>query len=625
MRGQVVLEQIRGPWDIQGLNACELKELCADIRRVLVDGVTETGGHLSSNLGIVELTVALHRVFNSPVDRIVWDVGHQGYVHKLLTGRGGRFDSLRQYGGLSGFPDPAESVHDAFVAGHAGTGISAAMGMAIARDRLGGGGDVVAVIGDGSLTTGMSYEALNHVGHLRTGMVIVLNDNGMSISPTAGSLARRLHMFRTGAAYSRVKRDADDALSSLPWGRRFRWLLSRLKAGFKSMVTPVMLFEDLGLTYLGPVDGHNVEAIERVLRRARVLRRPVVVHVITQKGRGYGPAERDPVAFHGLSPKRSGKEPGLTYTDAFTASVRELLEQDCRIVVLTAAMLQGTGLSGVAAEFPGRIFDVGIAEQHAVTLAAGMAAGGLKPVVAIYSTFLQRAFDQIVHDVCLPSLPVIFAIDRSGIVGEDGKTHQGIFDLAYLGAMPHMKIVAPRDGQQLRMMMRLAVNNFGPIAIRYPRAELPVAVEQVGGLSESLDEAEVLREGSDLLIVAVGSMVMPSLEAAESLALEGVDVAVIDARGASPLDRDAICSEASKVGIVLTVEEHVRTGGFGSAVRAVLDDEGLERIHVRHLALPDEFVTHGDRKQLLALYRLDAEGIATACREVLACIYTGGV
>jgi len=618
-----VLERVTGPGDVRELDASDLNELCGDIRRVLVDTVTETGGHLSSNLGVVELTVALHRVFDSPVDRIVWDVGHQSYVHKLLTGRADRFGSLRQFGGLSGFPDPDESVHDAFVAGHAGTGVSAAMGMAIARDSLGGSGDVVAVIGDGSLTTGMTYEALNHLGQRQTRMTIVLNDNGMSISPTAGSLARKFHMFRTGPAYSRMKRDADGALNGLPLGKRFRWVLRRLKSGFKSMVTPVMLFEDLGVTYLGPVDGHDIESVERVLRRARMLRHPVVVHVITQKGKGYGPAERDPVAFHGLSPRRSDGAHGETFTDAFTASIRELLAQDSRVVVLTAAMLSGTGLSTVSSEFPGRVLDVGIAEQHAVTLAAGMAAGGLKPVVAIYSTFLQRAFDQIVHDVCLPSLPVTFAIDRSGIVGEDGKTHQGVFDLAYLSVMPHMKVFAPRDGQQLGLMMRSAVNGAGPVAIRYPRATLPVASEKAGALSELVDEAEVLREGGDVLIVAIGSMVLPSLEAAERLSFQGIDASVIDAKIASPPDRNVICSEASKVGIVLTVEEHVRTGGFGAAVRAVLDDAGLERIHVQHLALPDEFIAHGDRSQLLALYRLDGDGIAAECRDVLAGIYAG--
>lgn len=618
-----MLERVTGPGDIQGLDAQELGELCSDIRRVLVDSVTETGGHLSSNLGVVELTVALHRVFDSSVDRIVWDVGHQSYVHKLLTGRASRFGSLRQYGGLSGFPDPEESIHDAFIAGHAGTGISAALGMAMARDRLGGSNDVVTVIGDGSLTTGMAYEALNHAGHQGTRLIILLNDNGMSISPTAGSLARRLHMFRTGSAYSRMKRDADGALSSLPLGKRLRWVLARLKSGFKSMVTPVMLFEELGVTYLGPVDGHDIASVERVLRRARTLRHPVVVHAITRKGKGYGPAERDPVAYHGLSPKRRDEGPGETFSDAFADSIRRLLSQDSRIVVITAAMLQGTGLSGVAAEFPGRVLDVGIAEQHAVTLAAGMAAGGLKPVVAIYSTFLQRAFDQIVHDVCLPSLPVVFAVDRSGVVGEDGKTHQGVFDLAYLGPMPNMKVLAPRDGQQLDIMMRIALDRSGPVAIRYPRALLPVVIEGAGVCNESADGAEVLREGSDLLIVAIGSMVMPSLEAAERLSFEGIDAAVIDAKSASPPDRDVICAEARKVGIVLTVEEHVRTGGFGSAVLAVLNDEGLHAIHVQHLALPDEFLVHGDRRHLLALHRLDAAGIAAECRDVLAGIYAG--
>ncbi len=420
-----MLERVSGPPDLKLLDVGELKELCADLRAKLVQTVTETGGHLSSNLGAVELTVALHRVFDSSVDRIVWDVGHQSYAHKLLTGRAARFNTLRQYGGLSGFPEPAESVHDAFVAGHAGTSISAAMGMAMARDRAGDKYDVVAVVGDGGLTCGMAYEALNHVGHAGTRLIVVLNDNGMSISPTVGSLARRLHMLRTGPAYSRLKSRINDALRGLPKGRSLRWVLRRLKAGARAVVAPVTLFEQLGLTYLGPVDGHDIESLESSLRRARTLRRASVVHVVTRKGKGYGPAEADPVGYHGLAPKGERDGAGETFSDVFADALGSLLREDPRVSVITAAMLDGTGLKRVEVEFPGRVLDVGLSEEHAVTLAAGLAVGGMRPVVAIYSTFLQRGFDQMVHDVCLPGLPVVFALDRSGIVGGGWKDSPG--------------------------------------------------------------------------------------------------------------------------------------------------------------------------------------------------------
>lgn len=603
--------------DIRSLNGSEVKQLCEKLRSRIVDTVEQTGGHLSSSLGAVELTVALHRVFDSAQDRILWDVGHQAYAHKLLTGRDDVFDSLRQYGGISGFPDPEESEHDAFVAGHAGNALSAALGLALARDRAGQSHDVIAVVGDGSLTAGMSYEALNHAGQVASRLIIVLNDNGMSISPTAGSLARRLHMLRTGTRYSGLKRGADDALIRFPQGERLRWVLQRFKVGIKSMVMPVMLFEELGITYLGPVDGHDVGSLERLLQRARTLHSPVVVHVVTHKGKGYEPAERDPVRYHGVSPCIEREINCETYSAAFASSLRDLLQRDSRIVVVTAAMLDGTGLADLGREYPGRVVDVGISEQHAVTLAGGLAAGGLRPVVAIYSTFLQRAFDQIVHDVCLPNLPVVFAIDRAGIVGEDGKTHQGIFDIGYLGLMPNMTVLAPRDGLHLAAMLDWALRCDGPVALRYPRARIP---EPVGYLCDATDyrpSMELLRQGDDALIVALGSMVSPALEAAHALSSLGIELAVIDACIAHPLDTAAICAEAARYDLVITVEEHVRSGGFGSRVVTSLQDAGLHGIRVHRLGVADCFVTHGSREAVLAQLSLDAEGIRGACVHAL--------
>lgn len=594
-----------------------LAQLCAELRARMVSTVLETGGHLSASLGAVELVVALHRVFDTSRDRIVWDVGHQAYAHKLLTDRAGRFASLRRHGGLSGFPDPAESVHDAFVGGHAGNAVSAALGLAMARDRNGGSHDVVAVIGDGSLTAGMSYEALNHAGQSGVRLVILLNDNGMSISPTAGGFAARLHMMRTGPRYATLKRRTDTALFHLPLGRRLRWLLRRLKSGVKSMVTPVMLFEELGITYLGPIDGHDVSAVEQALERARALSRPVVVHAITQKGRGYAPAEQDPVRYHGVAPCVETEANCETYSAVFADAMRRLLAQDTGIVVVTAAMLDGTGLAAVAADFPGRVIDVGISEQHAVTLAGGLAAGGMRPVVAIYSTFLQRAFDQIVHDVCLPRLPVVFAVDRAGIVGEDGKTHQGLFDLAYLGLMPNMTVLAPRDGAQLAAMLRYAVSSAGPVAIRYPRAR--VSPGSCGSTAEAfVCAAEMLRSGSDLLLVPVGSMVEVAMEAAAMLAGQGIEAAVVDPVVVRPLDAVALCAEASRRGAAVTIEEHVLSGGFGSGLAAALEDAGMHHVRLVRLGVDDRFVSHGPRDRLLRECGLSAEAIVEGCIRLLS-------
>jgi 1-deoxy-D-xylulose-5-phosphate synthase len=615
-----------GPSTVSGLANMgreELAQLCSELRARMVATVLETGGHLSASLGAVELAVALHRVFDTARDRVVWDVGHQAYAHKLLTGREESFETLRQYGGLSGFPDPEESRHDAYVAGHAGNAISAALGLGVARDRSGGTHDVVAVVGDGSLTAGMSYEALNHAGQAGTRLIIVLNDNGMSISPTVGSLARRLHMLRTGAAYARFKRDTDHALFTLPLGRRVRWLLRRLKSGVKSMVTPVMLFEQLGITYLGPLDGHDVMSMERAFLRARTLSKPVVVHVVTQKGRGYSPAEADPVRYHGVAPCVEREVNCQTFSAVFADTMRELLAEDSHIVVVTAAMLDGTGLSAIAHEFPGRVIDVGISEQHAVTLAGGLAAGGMRPVVAIYSTFLQRAFDQIIHDICLPRLPVVFAVDRAGIVGEDGKTHQGIFDIAYLGMVPNMVVRAPRDGPRLAAMLRESLSSDGPAAIRYPRARVPESVSSVARGGAAVSPAEVLREGRQVLVVAVGSMVQPALEAADALLEAGMPVGVIDPGVVHPVDSRALCEAVSHYQAVVTVEEHVLSGGFGAAVAAALQDGGLAHVGVTRCGVPDVFVPHGPRERLLADLGLDAASLRRTVQSVWMDLVSG--
>jgi len=613
-----ILNRIDGPGDVKRLSQNELVELCSEIRESLVTRVSENGGHLASNLGVVELTVALHRVFDSPKDKIVWDVGHQSYVHKLLTGRREQFRSLRQYQGLSGFPERDESVHDAFTTGHGGTSISAALGMALARDRAGADHHVVAVIGDGCLTCGMTYEALNHTGHLGTRLVVVLNDNGMSISPTVGAIARWLNVVRTTRGYVRAKKQTNRVLSSLPGGGKLYRALRRLREGLKAILMPTMMWEQLGFTYLGPIDGHNIADLEVVLTQARNYYKPVIVHVLTRKGRGYKPAEDNPTRFHGLSPKGASLSMMPTYSQIFAQTVGRLLRDNPKMVVISAAMVEGNSLSSLAKDFPERIYDVGISEQHAVTMAAGLATQGFKPVVAIYSTFLQRAFDQVLHDVCLPDLPVIFALDRSGIVGEDGKTHQGIFDLSYLGLMPNMIICAPKDGNELQDLLYTAVNTDHPMAIRYPRG-------QAAGLQPTdpphqlpIGKAEILRRGEDIVIIGIGATVAPCLEAAEHLALGGIDAMVVNARFAKPLDTELILNAASHIKRMVIVEENVLSGGFGAAVLELLEKAQGSDIRVTRLGISDEFVGHGKQDLLRSLYRLDARGVAKECADFLA-------
>jgi len=613
-----ILDRVNAPGDLKGLNEDELGQLCAELRELLVARVSENGGHLASNLGVVELTVALHRVFDSPKDKIIWDVGHQSYVHKLLTGRKERFASLRQYQGLSGFPDREESPHDAFSTGHGGTSISVALGMALSRDLTGDDRHVVAVIGDGCLTCGMTYEALNHAGHLGTRLIVVLNDNGMSISPTVGALAKRLNAIRTTRGYIRAKKQWGRLASVWPGGKRLQGALHRLREGIKAVIMPTMMWEQLGFTYLGPIDGHNIAELEAVLTQARNYYKPVIVHVLTKKGKGYKPAEDNPTYFHGLSPRSEGWDTTPAYSQVFAQTVGGLLRDNPNVVVISAAMVEGNSLSPLVKEFPERIYDVGICEEHAVTLAAGLASQGFMPIVAIYSTFLQRAFDQILHDVCLPDLAVVFALDRSGIVGEDGKTHQGIFDLSYLGLMPNMIVCAPKDGNELQDLLYTALKAKHPVAIRYPRgrvASTPLATE----LHElPIGKAEIMREGEDIAIIGIGSTVLPALGAAEHLALWGIDAMVINARFAKPVDAEVILSAARGTRKMVIVEENVLSGGFGAVVLGLLQKAEVSDVKVRRLGIPDEFVTHGKQDLLRSLYHLDALGIAKECADFLA-------
>ena len=603
-----VLDRIKGPADLKSLTHSELSELADEIRTELVNIVTKTGGHLASSLGVIELSIALHRVFNSPRDKIIWDVGHQSYAHKLLTGRRKRFDTLRQYRGLSGFPDPAESPHDAFGTGHASTSVSAALGIAMARDLAGDDFHVVAVIGDGSLTGGMAFEGLNHAGHLGTRFIVVLNDNAMAISPSVGALSRTLHSLTLDPRYYRAKEGAGRVIKRMPWGEVAWRSMKRVKSGIKEMLIPTQLWESLGFKYIGPVAGHNIAELEQALTKARDYSyRPVFIHVVTTKGKGYEPAEDDCIKFHGVSAKGTTSSNTPSYSEVFGQTMLRLFREDERVVAVTAAMMEGTCLNLVAQEFPGRVFDVGICEQHAVTFAAGLATQGYIPVVAIYSTFLQRAFDQVLHDVCIQNLPIVFAIDRAGIVGEDGKTHQGTFDLSYLGCIPSLVIAAPSDENEMRHLLYTAVKANHPTAIRYARDS---------GLGVPMDEhfrelpvgkGEVLKHGDDLAIIAIGSTVAPSMEAAKLLGDKGINCAVVNARFAKPLDSDLILELANRTKRLVTVEENALIGGFGSAVLSLLSNN--TGVSLLRIGIPDEFVEHGSQELLRANYGLNAEGI----------------
>ncbi|MHB8717662.1 MAG: 1-deoxy-D-xylulose-5-phosphate synthase [Candidatus Dormibacteria bacterium] len=617
----MLLEEIAGPEDLRALGPADLDRLCGEIRDVLVSAVSRTGGHLGPNLGVVELTVAMHRVFASPRDRIVFDTGHQAYVHKMLTGRLRRFDTLRQKGGLSGYPSRGESDHDVVENSHASTGLSYALALATARDLKGDPGHVVCIIGDGALTGGMAYEALNNIGQRQPRMVILLNDNGRSYAPTVGGIAENLGQLRLSPAYERAKGAAGSTLRGLPVvGESAYGAAKRMKDSLKHLVSPISIFETLGLKYGGPIDGHDIRALEKAMRDAALYNGPVVIHVVTDKGHGYGPAVEDEVdKFHGVSAFNAvdgsfGSRP-QTWTDVFGEALLEAAAADRRIVAITAAMASSTGLLGFAERHPERFFDVGIAEQHAVTFAAGLAMQGLRPVVCIYSTFLQRAFDQVACDVALHGLPVTFVLDRAGITGDDGPSHHGMLDLAYLRCIPGMTVAAPSTPDELRRMLATGLAHQGPFALRYPRGAAPgparVALDPL-----PIGEMAVRREGADVALVAVGKMVTVAEAAADLLAAEGMLCSVVDARFVKPLDPDlaAFCAPHRAV---VTVEDGTLSGGFGDAVLEALAAAGVEMAVLR-LGLPDSFIEHGAQSLLLEELGLTAEGVAAAVRRLLA-------
>jgi 1-deoxy-D-xylulose-5-phosphate synthase len=614
-----LLDKIDNPADLKGLTKQELEQLAVEIRRELVTTVSTNGGHLASNLGVVELTIALHRVFDSPQDKIIWDVGHQSYVHKLLTGRRQRFNSIRQYGGLSGFTSRSESEHDPFGAGHASTSVSAALGMAIARDLSGDNYHVVAVIGDGAITGGMALEALNQAGHLGSRICVVLNDNGMSISPTVGGLAKLLSRVRFDYRYRWAEEESKRVMTALPGGKRLWQMGQWLRRGFKGLIMPTVLWEELGFTYMGPINGHNIGELEIALTQARDYSvKPTLVHVITTKGKGYLPAEGDAVYFHGVPAKSVGTKTVPSYSEVFAQTVLRLARENPKLVAITPAMPEGNYLSIAEAEFPQRVFDVGICEQHAVTFAGGLATQGFIPIVAIYSTFLQRAFDQLIHDVCLQDLPVIFAIDRSGIVGDDGKTHQGTFDISYLMLIPNLIVSAPKDENELQHLLYTAVKSTHPMAIRYPRGsglgvELDLELHEI-----PIGKGEIVRHGGDVVILAIGATVAPALEAAQELASNGIEATVVNARFAKPLDAKLIIDLASNIKRLVTVEENTLSGGFGNSVVDLLQSSGVSDIRVKNIGIPDEFVEQGSQAQLRAKYGLDAKGITRQVLELFA-------
>ncbi len=607
-----LLEKINSPADLKSLSLKELYQLAQEIRQTIIETVSKRGGHLAPSLGVVELTLALHYVFDTPRDKIIWDVGHQAYAHKLITGRRELFHTLRQYGGLSGFPRREESPYDTFGTGHAATSISAALGMAIARDLKGEKNKVIAVIGDGAMTGGLAFEALNHAGELDKDLIVVLNDNKMSISPNVGALSRFLSRKLTSRTFRRFKKEVERFLSSLPGGENFIQLAKRSEDSLMTLFTPGMLFLSLRFDYIGPVDGHNLQRLIDTFEHVKELDVPVLVHVLTVKGKGYRPAEEDPTSFHGIGKLKAEDETSQpkppTYTEIFANTLVELAAKDKSIVGITAAMPEGTGLALMRERFPERFFDVGIAEEHAVTLAAGMAAEGLRPVVAIYSTFLQRAYDQIIHDVCLQKLPVVFALDRAGIVGEDGPTHHGAFDLSYLRIIPNMVVMAPKDENELRHMLKTALEYEGPIALRYPRGRAMGVPLDPELKTLPIGEAEILMEGEDILVLAIGYMVQPAIEAAKRLQEEGFYPILVNARFVKPLDQALLEKLAPKVKAIITVEENVIAGGFGSAIMERLQSLGINT-PVISIGLPDQFLPHGAQNFLRQRYGLDGQGI----------------
>lgn len=620
-----ILEKINEPKDLKQLNIEEQKELAEEIRKELLNIVSKNGGHLASNLGVVELTIAIHTVFNAPMDKIVWDVGHQSYVHKMLTGRKNQMNTLRKLNGLAGFPKTCESEYDAFNTGHSSTSISVATGMARARDLLKEDYKVIAVIGDGSLTGGMALEALNDAGASRTNVIVILNDNEMSISKNVGGIPTFLSKLRTRKLYTRANTRIKRLTLKIPRvGEKIVDLVRRAKKTIKQVFIPNMFFEDIGFTYLGPVDGHNIEKLESILKIAKDVKGPVLVHIITKKGKGYKFAEENPDKFHGISPFNieTGEKLGKSqkdYSKVFGEKLVSLAEKDEKIVAVTAAMKDGTGLKEFANKFPERFFDVGIAEQHAVGLIAGMAKAGLKPVLPLYSSFLQRGYDQLVHDIALQNIPVTICIDRAGIVGNDGETHHGIFDMSFASAIPNLNILAPKDFKELEDMIEFAVNYNGPVLIRYPRGGEGLNKIEKEKQDIELGKAEVLKEGKDISLIAIGKMVDRAVEVSDILEEKGIDAEIINVRFLKPIDKDCILNSIEKTGKAVTMEDGILNGGLYTAVLEEVNKSNLENIKIIPVGYDDTFITHGSTAELEEKMRTDAKSIAQTIEEKLEC------
>ena len=627
-----LLDTIDSPEGLKRLAIRQLPELAEEIRKELLTVVSKLGGHLASSLGAVELCIALHHVFDAPRDQLVWDMGYQAYAHKMLTGRRSKIHTLKQLGGLSGFNNKDESPYDLFTTGHGGTCLSTAMGLALARDRTQDQRHVVAIIGDASLGEGMALEALNHIGHVKPNCLVILNDNKMSIAPPVGGLSRYLNRIITNPLYNRIRRDIEERMKRLPTGQRLVRLGHKVEESLKGLLVPGLLFEELGFRYVGPINGHALNELIPTLRNVKRLKGPILLHVLTVKGKGYRPAELDPERFHKIEPfdlatgqliaqgsrlkalgsrqpRASSLEPPATFTEAFSEELIRLADANERIIAITAAMPEGTGLAAFGKRFPQQYFDVGMAEQHALGLAAGLARAGLRPVVALYSTFLQRAYDQIMHEICLQRLPVVLAIDRAGLVGEDGPTHHGVFDLAYLRVLPNLVIMSPKDPDELKATLRFSLEAQGPLAIRYPRGG--IVGEPLGKCARiALGKAETIQRGKDLAILALGSLVYPALEAAARLRRDGIEASVINVRFVKPLDHLLIRQLVTQIGPLVTVEEAQGAGGFGSAVSEALEALGMPASSLCRITLPDRFIEHGTRPQLLKMCRLDAESLS---------------
>lgn len=619
--GNKFLDRVDSPEDLKLLSIEELSLYAGELREFIVDTVSKTGGHLASSLGAVEIAIALHYALDTPKDKIIWDVGHQAYPHKIITGRRDSFNTLRQKDGVSGFPRPQESPYDTFIAGHSSTSISSGLGVAVARDLAGDDYKVVSVIGDGSLSAGLAFEGLNQAGHIKKDIVVLLNDNEMSIAKNVGALSNFLSRKITGRLATRLKKEVEVFLSSVPKiGEKLMGMARKAEDSLITLLTPGMFFEGLGFHYIGPIDGHDVKALVETFNTLGTLEGPILLHVLTKKGKGYAPAEKDPSTFHGLGPfdKETGKVPKSTkisYTNVFSYALLDIAKKNKKIVAITAAMPGGTGLSKFEERYPERFYDVGIAEQHAITFAAGLAKAGYMPVCAIYSTFLQRAYDEVIHDICIDKLPIVIAIDRAGIVGADGPTHHGIFDIASLRHLPNMVVTAPKDDSELRNLLYSATKYGLPTSVRYPRGTASGSHSREPFKKIPLGKAELLRKGSDLTIFALGTMVAPALEASEKLLEKGISAGVVNARFVKPIDEEMIVAEALRTGRILTVEEGSLQGGFGSAVLETLEVRGAHAV-VKRLGIPDSFIEHGTQEELLAELGLDAAGIERAATEL---------